>query len=413
MFSTEYRSVCEQVSDLAHSPARSLDSLPSGVPSDFAPFLWAPGFGQDGDLDRDIFARSAQLKNAFYERRLFVIVPIYVTSICQEQCVYCNFRAGNKGIGVQRKRLTIEELEKEALYLINEKNMRVLELVYSSDPQMRIDTMCRHVELLRRLLEQHGGGLVGLSAEPFDEADYRRLVNAGLCWSVVWQETYDKSRYASLHPGKTKKTHFEYRLDSYDRMLAAAVPHVGVGVLSGLSDWRRDWATLMMHEDYLRKRYGNGATIIGTPRLKLAPGAIFQESPCTPTRQEFLATIALHNIFSPSTAPFVSTRENWDICIELAKGGGCLFTLNCSTTPGGYSQEHHSCQFTSGSYDAPIYSEKLTALGFHPVFNWKSNDLSREYHPVAVTGGGTINRVRGSSIAPAAEERTHTADFTA
>lgn len=389
MFSTEYKSVCEQVSDLAHSPARALDSLQPGVAADFAPFLWAPGLGQGGDLDRDILARSARLKNAFYDRRLFVIVPIYATSICQEQCAYCNFRAGNKGIGVERKRLSIEELEKEALYLINEKNMRVLELVYSSDPQMRIDTMCRHVELLQHLLDQHGGGLVGLSAEALEEADYRRLVNAGLCWSVVWQETYDQSRYASLHPGNTKKTHFEYRLDSYDRMLAAGVQHVGMGVLSGLSAWRRDWAMLMLHEEYLRKRYGNGASIIGTPRLKLAAGAIVQESPCTPTRQEFLATVALHNIYSPTTAPFVSTRENWDVCIELAQGGGCLFTLNCSTTPGGYSREHHSCQFTSGNYDAPIYAEKLKALGFQPVFNWKSNDLSREYQPVAVAGGGT------------------------
>jgi hypothetical protein len=138
MFSTQYRSVREKVSDLTYSAARPLDSLQSGVASDFAPFLWASGFGQGGDLDRDILARSARLKNAFYDRRLLVIVPIYVTSVCQEQCGYPNFRAGNKGIGVERKRLTIEELEKEALYLINEKNMRVLELVYCSDPQMRI-----------------------------------------------------------------------------------------------------------------------------------------------------------------------------------------------------------------------------------------------------------------------------------
>jgi hypothetical protein len=133
---------------------------------------------------------------------------------------------------------------------------------------------------------------------------------------------------------------------------------------------------LMLHEEYLRKKFGHGATILGTPRLKIAPGALFQESPFTPTRQEFLATIALHNIFSPATAPFVSTREDWDLCVELAKGGGCLFTLNCSTIPGGYSLHHHGCQFTSHSYDAPIYSTKLESEGLEPIFNWKANDLS-------------------------------------
>ena len=344
--------------------------------SDFVPFLWSEGFGQGGELDQAIIARAAALKADLYGGRVFVIVPMYVTSICQEQCLYCNFRAGNKGVGVERKRLTDEELEREALYLIEQKGLKVLELVYSTDPKMRVDAMCRHVEIVRRLLDNHGGGLVGISAEAFDEPDYRRLVDAGLCWSVVWQETYDKSRYTMLHPGKTKKTNFEYRLDAYEHMLAAGVQHVGIGVLSGLSDWRRDWAMLMLHEEYLRNRFPHGPSILGTPRLKIAPGALFQESPFTPTRQEFLSTIALHNIFSPSTAPFVSTREDWDLCVELAKGGGCLFTLNCSTIPGGYSLHHHGCQFTSHSFDAPIYSGKLRSEGLDPVFNWKANDLS-------------------------------------
>lgn len=388
MFSAQYELVCEQVSDLSHTRPKPLASLEPLVASDFAPLLWAEGFGLDGELDQAILARAAGLKTALYGGRVFVIVPLYVTSICQEQCLYCNYRAGNKGVGVERKRLTDEELQKEALYLVEEKGLRVLELVYSTDPRMRVDAMCRHVELVRRLLDSHGGGLVGISAEAFDEIDYRRLVDAGLCWSVVWQETYDKSRYAMLHPGKTKKTNFEYRLDAFERMLAAGVEHVGVGVLSGLADWKRDWAMLMLHEEYLRKNYPNGATILGTPRLKIAPGALFQESPFTPTAQEFLTTVALHNIFSPATAPFVSTREDWDLCVELAKGGGCLFTLNCSTTPGGYSLHHHGCQFTSHSYDAPTYSTKLISNGLYPVFNWKAGDLSGNYRVSEVASGG-------------------------
>ena len=339
-------------------------------------------------MDQAIVARAARVKSDLYGGRVFVIVPIYVTSICQENCLYCNFRAGNKGVGVERKRLTDDELEEEALYLIEQKGLRVLELVYSSDPKMRVDAMCRHVELLRRLLDKHGGGLVGISAEAFDESEYRRLVNAGLCWSVVWQETYDKSRYAALHPGRAKKSNFEYRLDCYEHMLAAGVEHVGIGVLSGLADWKQDWAMLLLHEEYLRKNYGKGATILGTPRLKTAPGAVFQESPFTPTRQEFLTAVALHNIFSPTTVPFVSTREDWDLCVELAKGGGCLFTLNCSTTPGGYSLHHAGCQFATHSYDAPIYSSMLKSEGLEPVFHWSAGDLYGGYQPCPVAGGG-------------------------
>jgi len=375
MFSAQYDRACEQVSDLARTRAKPLDSLQPWCASEFAPYLWCDGFGAGGDLDRGILRRSAECKAALYHGQVFVIVPMYVTSICQEQCLYCNYRAGNKGIGVERKRLSDEELKQEALFLIHEKGFRVLELVYASDPQMRVDTMCRHVELLRRLLEAHGGGLVGISAEALEERDYRQLVNAGLCWSVLWQETYDKSRYAALHPGRSPKTNFAYRLDSYERMLSAGIPHVGLGVLSGLADWRRDWAMLMLHEEYLRDKFPDGASILGTPRLKLAPGAAFQQSMYTPTRQEFVATIALHNLFAPATAPFVSTREEWDVCLELARGGGCLFTLNCSTTPGGYSLHHEGCQFTSQSFDAPVYAAKLRAEGLEPNFAWSASDL--------------------------------------
>ncbi len=392
MFSHRYENACEKILDCSHTRPGSLDSLRPLVASDCAPFLWSDGFGLGSGLDQAILARSAEVKAGFYGGRVFVIVPIYMTSICEEQCLYCNFRGGNKGVGVERRRLTDDELEREALYLIEEKGHRVLELVYATDPRMRVDAMCRHVERLRNLLHRHGGGLVGISAEALEESDYRRLVDAGLCWSVLWQETYDKARYAELHPGKTKKANFEYRLDAYERMLAAGVEHVGVGVLSGLSDWRRDWAMLMLHEEYLLKHYGGGATILGTPRLKLAPGAVLQDSPYMLTRQEFLVTVALHNMFSPSTAAFVSTREDWDVCVELARGGGCLFTLNCSTTPGGYSLHHEGCQFTAHSYDAPVYSAQLKSVGLTPVFNWRAGDLSGDFRLDVAAGGGASTR---------------------
>ena len=376
MFSEELHSARERIAALGREHSVSLPSFRPKIAADLIPVLWHEEFGTGGALDSSILARSEATKSRIYGGRIFPIVPIYVSSICLENCVYCNYRAGNKGVGVERRRLTDEELALEAQFLIEEKGLRALELVYAADPKMPADVMCRHVELLRRLLDRHGGGLVAISAEALEEADYRRLVAAGLSMSVLWQETYDDARYPVLHPGNTKKANFVYRLDAYDRMLLACVPLVGIGVLSGLADWRQDWAMLMMHEEYLRSTYGQGATIFGVPRLKPAPGALLQESPFTPTREEYLAVVALHNLFAPTTAAFVSTREEWDVCVELARGGGCLFTLNCSTTPGGYALQHTGCQFTSHSYDAPVYAEKLRELGLDPMFLWSPADVA-------------------------------------
>jgi 2-iminoacetate synthase len=373
MFSDEYFSSWKALDDLARVPASSRpDSLASTA---VLSSLWADGFGSGGALDRTIVERAAQTKRARYADRLFAVVPLYVSSFCAEQCQYCNYRAGNNGLGVARKRLTGDELRQEAVFLIEQKGLRSIELVYASDPQMTADRIAAHVEFIRDLLERHGGGIVGLSCEAMDEREYRLLAAAGLSFSVLWMETYDADRYKSLHPGRLRKSQFEYRLDAYERMMSAGVPAVGIGILSGLSDWRRDWAMLMQHEDYLRRTYGRSATILGLPRLKHAPGAVMHGSDFIPTTNEFVATLALHSLFHPTSVPFVSTREDWGTCLRIAQGGGCLFTLNCSTIPGGYSLETSGGQFENHSFDAPSFAPKLQEIGFDVRFRWSTADL--------------------------------------
>jgi 2-iminoacetate synthase len=376
MFSDEYQAAWERLTEFTHSATNKLESLHAQTADEFAPYLWNHEFGTGGELDRKVIDRAAATKREIYEGRLFHVVPIYVSSVCSEQCVYCNYRAGNKGVGVERKRLSDDELAREAIYLIEEKGFRTLELVYASDPLMQPDTIARHIELLQKLLDERGGGIVGLSCESFEERDYKSFVDAGLAFSVLWMETYDEHQYKELHPGRTRKTEFKYRLDAYDRMLSAGIDCVGIGVLSGLSDWRRDWAMLMQHEDYLFRTYRRPSSILGIPRLKHAPGALMHESEYIPTTLQFIATMALHNLFSPSTAAFVSTREDWETCVQLAQGGGCLFTLNCSTIPGGYSLHGHGAQFANFSFDAQASIPKLKALGFESVHRWKTVELA-------------------------------------
>ena len=376
MFSNRYTTLWDAVKALSEAKVRNPDSLISSVvdfDASVTKILFMRDLGCSGKLDQTILAQSAAKKKTRFNGRLFPVVPIYATSICMEQCLYCNFRAGNKGVEIERVRLSDDELMAEARYLIEVKGLRVLELVYATDPLMRVDTMCRHVELLRDLLGQHGGGTVGINAEALEEEEYRRLLGAGLLFAVLWQETYDRERYQELHPGTTKKTNFEYRFDAYERMLSAGIRNIGMGVLCGLADWRCDWAMLMNHERYLFRKYGCGAAILGVPRLKQASGAVLQRTPFIPSRQEFLVAVALHNIFAPETMAFVNTREDWDLCVDLSNGGGCLFTFNCSTVPGGYSLGHRGYQFPTGSYDAPVFAEKLKDAGLYPHFNWSFN----------------------------------------
>ncbi|MBC8525427.1 MAG: hypothetical protein ISS28_05290 [Candidatus Cloacimonetes bacterium] len=56
-----------------------------------------------------------------------------------------------------------------------------------------------------------------------DKDEYHQLKLAGVDFVVLWQETYNKEIYNSLHSSKTKKSDFEYRLNAYERMLNAGI----------------------------------------------------------------------------------------------------------------------------------------------------------------------------------------------
>jgi 2-iminoacetate synthase len=329
-----------------------------------------PGFGCGGALDAVWLRRGREAKRARYGDAVRAVSPLYVSSICKEKCTYCNYRAGSEDPGLKRVRLSMEELEREVRFLVAERGLRAVELVYASDPLIGVDELEAHIALTKKILAEYGGARVGLSAEPMEVADYERLRAAGLSFSVVWQETYDPARYAELHPGRQVKSDYAYRVDSFARMLEAGIEDVGIGVLSGLADWRRDWSMLMRHEVWLRERHGRGASILGIPRVKAAPGAVFREFGFAPSDDQFLALVALHKARFPDVRPFVSTREDFDMCLRLAEGGGCLFTFNCSVTPGGYTLENAGAQFVTGNFDALQYAERVEQAGFRVDWDW-------------------------------------------
>ncbi len=369
MFSARHAAAWEETGTWADPAQDPLAGGLSGNPA-VARLLWAADRSA-GTLDLLLQARATARRQARHASRVYAVVPLYVTSFCVESCHYCAFRANNPAMRGARRRLSDAELEREARYLMDEKGFRVIELVYAEDPEVRADAMCRHVELVRRLLSHRGGGMVGLNAESLGRREYRKLAAAGVEFAVLWQETYDRERYAALHPTRAKKSRFEYRLDTWERMLEAGIRHVGLGVLSGLADWRRDWAMLMQHEAYLSRTCGAPPAILGLPRLKPAPGAPLTTSDDLPTDAELLRAVAVHTLFAPATRPFVSTREPWELMVRLAAGGGCLFTLNCSTTPGGYTSGTAAGQFPVHSYDAPVHVPRLRTLGLEPDFRWR------------------------------------------
>ncbi len=319
-----------------------------------------------------ILQHSRSMKRGIFHGKIYPIVPLYVTSICQEHCVYCNYRMENRDKQIQRVRLSNEELTKEVEFLAK-KGLKVIELVYSTDPLLTVSDACKHIKITQDVLSNFGGGMVGINARPYSVEDYRALKESGLNFAVLWQETYDKDRYKELHPGSAEKTDFCFRLGAHERMIQAGIENIGLGVLSGLSDWRKDWQMLMNHVNSLLQKYEDkiGTIILGIPRLKPAIGATLKETPFIPDDKEYLLAISVFNMFLPTALPFVNTRESWNICLEIARGGGTLFTFDCRTIPGGYALGCTGYQFPTNDFSIYKYARELNKYELNPVFDWK------------------------------------------
>ncbi|MBC8525426.1 MAG: hypothetical protein ISS28_05285 [Candidatus Cloacimonetes bacterium] len=116
---------------------------------------------------------------------------------------------------------------------------------------------------------------------------------------------------------------------------------------------------LIIHQEYLKKKYDMKSPIIGIPRLKNIPNSEIEiNSKDFPSNEEFLFCIAIQNIYDPYSLPFVNIRENWDLCCKVSEGGGVLFTFNCATIPGGYSLGSKGFQFPTYNFDVDSFIGK-------------------------------------------------------
>ncbi len=316
---------------------------------------------------------------------VFLLPPLYVSSICENKCAYCDFSTGG---GV---RLTAGEFGEEVDTLLG-MGYRSIELVSSQDPELfvrqtpfdpsdqRFDLAptVRYFEILKERIAADGGGMITSNIPPVCARGFEDLKGAGLDCFLVWLETFDPAQYARLHVNTGPKGHQGYRLDSFERALEAGIAHVAGGFLKGLHDWRKEEAILYLFDRHLKERWGRGFSIIGSPRVKgrfLGSMAIRDN---LVTDEEYELNIALDRVLFDGIL-WLQTRESLDFNRHLINtyGGGVVLTLTSSTAPGGYSkpQKTHA-QFPVFSQDHVRAVSQLEEDGLTVHYAWDAADLS-------------------------------------
>ncbi len=202
-------------------------------------------------------------------------------------------------------------------------------------------------------------------------ADYERLTHSGLNGVVCFQETYHREAYKRYHP-KGMKSHFEWRLNGYDRMGEAGVHKIGLGALLGLEDWRGDVVMMARHLRYLQKKYWRSRYSVNFPRMRPSESG-FQPVSIISDKELAQLTFAFR-IFDHDVDISYSTREAPEYRDNMIPLGVTSMSAGSKTDPGGYASAPDSLeQFEVSDERRPIDVEAaIRAHGYDPV--WKDWD---------------------------------------
>lgn len=308
--------------------------------------------------------RSQEITLRRFGKTISMYIPMYVSNACTNHCVYCGFNHDNP---LKRTTLTMNQVKAECEAIRRLGPFENLLIVSGEFPALN------GVDYLEQVLHVARPYFNNLTIEvmPLKERDYERLTHSGLNGVVCFQETYNAARYGVYHP-RGMKSIYEWRLNGFDRMGAAGVHKIGMGVLIGLEDWRTDVTMMARHLQYLRRNYWRTRYSINFPRMCPAEGG-YQPRVVMTDRELAQLTFAFR-IFDNDVDISYSTRENPRFRANMMKLGVTSMSAGSKTEPGGYVSTPDALeQFEVSDNRTPLeVADEIRRLGYEPV--WKDWD---------------------------------------
>jgi 2-iminoacetate synthase len=311
--------------------------------------------------------QMAQMSHAQTQKRfgktIQLYIPLYLSNECQNICTYCGFSYTNN---IPRRTLTGTELLREIMHIKGLGYDSILLVSGEANQSVGMDYFKKALEIVRPHFSQ-----IAIEVQPLEESEYRQLNELGVNAVLVYQETYHKDEYKTHHP-KGKKSNFEYRIDTPDRIGSAKMHKIGLGVLIGLEDWRTDSFFTALHLSYLEKTYWQSKYSISFPRLRPHAGGITPKVEMSDA--ELVQLICAYRIFNNEIELSLSTRESEVFRNNLIKLGITTMSAESKTNPGGYVVEKDTLeQFEiNDSRSTAQIAAVIKSLGYEPV--WKDWD---------------------------------------
>ena len=293
-------------------------------------------------------------------------VPLYVSNFCINGCVYCGFNCKSN---FSRTRITVDEAACDA-DVIAESGFRHILLLSGEDKQVDTDYFC---ELARKIRSKFSA--IDIEIYPLDEDGYKKLYTAGIDGITVYQETYNRNLYKSVHISGPKKD-YDFRLETPQRAAEQGFRRIGIGSLLGLGDWQKETLALAVHGDYLMRNYWQSQITFSFPRIRPANDvdlSLPQYQNLVSDSKMVQIMLALRLCFADAGIA-ISTRESSEFRKNIL--GLCVTKISAGskTNPGGYAVSKDATeQFTIDDDSSPEQVAKMIReQGYEAV--WKDWD---------------------------------------
>ncbi len=262
-----------------------------------------------------------------FGKNILLYTPIYISDYCDNLCIYCGFNCDNK---TKRTKLTGEEIQKElgAIYQMGFRDILILtgeSLVHANTKYIK-----EAVKMARKKFKS-----VSIEVYPMTEREYISIKESGCNGLTLYQETYHKEVYKTLHL-KGPKSNYEFRLDAPERAARAGFNQINIGALLGLYDPNYDAICLYHHLKYLEKNYPFIELGASFPRIKEVEGSFFTNQIAVSDKQ-FVKYILAFRLCFHRLSIAISTRENSYLREKLIPLGINKMSANVSTAVGGHS----------------------------------------------------------------------------
>ena len=294
-----------------------------------------------------------------------MFAPLYLANYCVNRCAYCGFNATNS---IKRAALSLDQVDKEAAAISATGMKEILFLTGESRKVSPPSYMKDCVKVLRKYFTN-----IALEVYPLETEEYKMLVEAGVDGFTMFQECYNKERYAQVHLGGPK-TNYHFRLDAPERACKAGMRTIGLGALLGLHELPSEAFFTGLHVYYLQHKYDACDFAVSLPRLCAHIGS-FQPY-TTVSDRDIVQIMTALRIFLPRIGITVSTREEPAFRDNLIGLGVTKMSAASSTEVGGYAEHTSDDQFDiSDKRSVDEVAASIRKKGWLPVFkDWQTLD---------------------------------------